>query len=468
VRNRFIPALVAALTGLLLCPLSVAAQTDSQEPTNSQESTNSSGPTDSSRPTDSREPTDPRGPTIFGGPPATGIGPNLNLTLNLLEGYDQDVSEQLAATSQAPGNRGSYTTLVPQLEFRAGSRRAGIYVTSGSNVRYYGDLNKTLVTNQSDGIGLSLQLTPHTLFNVNQGVSYSQDLFYGLFPGSSSPLAVDTSRSASTYDASTKRSLAYTGNASITQKLSERASLVFDADLGYEHFTGLDSVFADLRTRGADGHLQYSLSKSLRLRVGYRLKRGQYVGTPATNEHDLDFGFDYTRPWSRTRKTTISFTLAPSVTNGTLVSGAIDLQRQYKVIGDAAIVHQIGRTWNVSANYRRAAGYYVEGVQSRIFTEAYSAGMNGLLSRRTDLSVSTGYSTGQPELTTQAAAFSTYTANVRLRFALGRTWATYGEYVFYYYRFDQGFQLPTGVPPQFTRNGVKGGLTLWLPMMRNR
>jgi hypothetical protein len=303
---------------------------------------------------------------------------------------------------------------------------------------------------------------------VSQGVSYSQDLFYGLFPGSASPLAVDASRSASTYDASTKRSLVYTGTASITQKLSERASLVFDADLGYEHFKGLDSVYPDLRTQGARGHLLYSLSKGLRLRVGYGLKRGQFLGTPAISEQDLDIGLDYTRPLSRTRKTTMTFTLTPAITNGTLLSGVTDLRRQYKLIGDASIVRQIGRTWNVSANYRRGAGYYVEGVQSRIFTEAYGAGANGLLSRRTDLSVSAAYSTGQPELTTQPAAFSTYTGNVRFRFALGRTWATYGEYVFYYYKFDQGFQLPAGIPPQFTRNGVRAGLTLWLPMMRNR
>src|SRR5262249_1136996 len=148
------------------------------------------------------------------------------------------------------------------------------------------------------------------------------------------------------------RSLAYTGNTSITQKLSERASLVFDANLGYEHFTG---PYPDLRTQGAGGHLLYSLSRSLRLRVGYGLKRGQFLGSPAISEQDVDIGLDYTRPLSRTRKTTMTFTLSPAITNGTLVTGAIDLRRQYKLIGDAGIVHQIGRTWNVSANYRRGA-----------------------------------------------------------------------------------------------------------------
>jgi hypothetical protein len=133
-----------------------------------------------------------------------------------------------------------------------------------------------------------------------------------------------------------------------------------------------------------------------------------------------------------------------------------------------ALTHQIGRTWAVQANYRRAVGYYIEGLQNRIFTEAYGVTTGGLVNRRTDLSFTASYSTGQPEFTGTPAAFSTYTGDARLRFALGRSWATYAEYTLYVYSFDKEFVLPAGVPPQFSRNSLRVGFTLWVPMMRHR
>ena len=171
-RNPLRPAL-AIVAALALCPRFAAAQTD------------------------------PRGTSLFGGAGAAAADSrNLNLTINLAEGYDQDVSERFGNISQTFEGRGSYTTLVPQLEFKSSGRRARVNVTSGASVRYYGDLQQTILTNQTDGIGLNLELTPRTSVTLNQGLTYSQDLFYGLFtgavaPAAGSPAFVDASSSSS-------------------------------------------------------------------------------------------------------------------------------------------------------------------------------------------------------------------------------------------------------------------------------
>jgi uncharacterized protein involved in copper resistance len=69
----------------------------------------------------------------------------------------------------------------------------------------------------------------------------------------------------------------------------------------------------------------------------------------------------------------------------------------------------------------------------------------------------------------QPSQFTSYTGDARLRYALTRNWAPYVEYLFYYYNFNQSAftqnaVTPAGLPPSLTRNGVRFGVTLWLPM----
>ena len=64
--------------------------------------------------------------------------------------------------------------------------------------------------------------------------------------------------------------------------------------------------------------------------------------------------------------------------------------------------------------------------------------------------------------------FTTYTGDVRLRYALGRTWATYAEYLFYYYTFNRNLTLIPGIPPGLTRNGLRVGVTLWVPVRERK
>ena len=56
---------------------------------------------------------------------------------------------------------------------------------------------------------------------------------------------------------------------------------------------------------------------------------------------------------------------------------------------------------------------------------------------------------------------ATSTADVRYRFAINRTLATFAEYVYYYYDFDRSLQLPTGVTPRQQRSSIRIGLTVW-------
>ena len=88
-----------------------------------------------------------------------------------------------------------------------------------------------------------------------------------------------------------------------------------------------------------------------------------------------------------------------------------------------------------------------------------------MLTRNMDLNVGAGISTGESAVITSTSAFDTYAVNVRVRRSLTRTFAAYLEYVYYFYDFGAA-QVQPGVPPTMERNGVRFGLTIWLPVVR--
>jgi hypothetical protein len=402
----------------------------------------------------------------FGGA-AKSTQQNLNVMLSVAEAYDEDVTEKSGgADLQIFQGRGSYTTLTPQMDFKAGRGRFRLGLTAGSSVRYYGDVHETIVVNHAIGTGFTIQLTPRTALFLNEGVTYSPALFYGLFASTAEPGAGDTVPAAPNYVLNSKRSYVYDSKASLTHNISERAVFVINAGFQYQDYTGHDVGYPDLRTHDVGGHYLYSINRDVKLRLGYTYKDGQYLGAPLTTEHDFDIGVDYSRPLSRTRRTTITLSLGPTVANGALSVSSVDVGRQYRLTANAALTHQIGRTWTAQGTYRRGMGYYVEGFAKPVFTEAYAASTSGFLNRRTDVSVTAAYSTGESALTGAPDQFASYTADTRVRFGLGRMWATYVEYLYYYYKFNSGIPLPPGVPPHLTRNGVRAGLTLWVPMGR--
>jgi hypothetical protein len=412
-------------------------------------------------------------------------GQDLSLSLDITEAYDQDVMARLGgvSVSQFQGS-GAYTMVTPQVDFQNHSGRVQLDATAGSSVRYYQSLNMFVAASYTAGLGFTAALTPQTSVSVSQNLGYSPVLFSGLFASVAAPTPGNAAPPSSNYLLGASQSLSSGTNAGVTHKFSPRASLLVRASNQYDHFTGDNPGYADVRSQEAGGRFTYGLSRGVQLRLGYTFKQGQYVGSPQTTEHNGDIGIDYIRVLSRTRKTTIAFSLGPTLAHGALRAGALptqislnnsavsspaigDVRQQFRLVGDASLVHQLNRTWNLKGTYHRGLGY-IEGFAEPVFSAAYAGSAGGQLSRRTDLSLSAAYSAGESALVGAADQFTTYTGDARLRFMVNKVWATYVEYLFYYYEFGPGLSLPPGVPPGLTRNGVRVGLTMLAPLMRHR
>jgi hypothetical protein len=427
---------IAVVLATVACAASAAAQTDTRVPAGA----------------------------VFGTTRTTTPGQVLNVTVNLAEAFDQDVVADIGTADRSLfAGSGFYTTVTPQLVFGTSGDRLRFGFNAASDARYYADLHKLYTTAHSAGIGLIAQLTPSASMSLNQAVTYSPALFSGLFAGGATAGLGSVLPSESSYLLESNPSYGYATTANFTQKLSERGSIAFDASFRYNDFTGSNPGYADVRSEDVGSRYQYAVSRGLNLRVGYSFRRGQYIGSLVSTEHNIDVGIGYSRPLSRTRKTTFGFGLGPTLASAPLPSGSSqDVRQQYRVVADLVLTHQMGRTWSVQGAYHRGLGY-IEGFQSPVYTAGYATTAGGFLNRRTDVSLSAAYSTGE-SLTGSSSPFNTYSGNARLRFALGRMLATYVEYVFYDYQFNHSIQLPPGIPPALTRNGVRTGLTLWIPV----
>jgi len=407
----------------------------------------------------------PAAGAVFGGASASTSGKALDLTVDINESYDQNVTVRSGPDefSLFQGS-GAYVVLTPNLDFVSHGNRVQWAMNAGSNGRYYSDTGEVIVTNESGAANLSVRLSSSTTMSLNQSVAYSASPFAGLFVPSVAPEIGSAAPPTSNYSLDAFKSYTSATGASVTHRISPRATLSFASDLGYTA-TPRTAGYPSVQNRDVGGRIAYSLSRDLHLQFGYTFRQGQYEGSPRSTQHDLNIGIDYSRPLSRTRKTAISFMLGPTVASVPLTVGSQDVRRQYRLIGDASLRHQVGRTWALQASYRRGIGN-IEGFQAPVFTAAYSASASGFLGRRTDLSLSAAYSTGESALTTGTPdQFATYTGDARLRIAMTRMWATYVEYLFYDYNFNRTV-LAAGLPPSLTRNGVRTGVTMWIPVRR--
>jgi hypothetical protein len=252
-----------------------------------------------------------------------------------------------------------------------------------------------------------------------------------------------------------RESLRYGANAEFRMQAARRSR--FTVAYGYTKtdLSGGPTGNFDVQSVGAN--LSHAISETASLSMGYSLQESTFEGssTPVTRIHNVNIGIDYRKPLSRSRRSYLRFK------TGSVVSDQAEGQR-IEATGSAALVYQMGRTWSTQAQYRRAVGF-IEGFAQPVFSDSANVSVGGLLTRRVDLYFNANYITGTA-LTRRSPRFDSYSGSARVRRALTRSLAAYLEYLFYHYDFNELADRPVGLPQTFSRNGVRVGLSLWLPL----
>lgn len=406
---------------------------------------------------------------LFGANRADNSTQRLDVSVTLLEAYDDDVFGTTGAGQVNPGTRqlgGYFSMLQPTLDFRWAGRRAQFAATEASALGYYPQLGEVRSISHTGGVGVSVQFARRTTLFLNQSAAYSPSYLFGLFPSTAGPAPGDAIAAAPNYSVNDVESYAYATSARLSHGVSRRVTVSAGGDFRYTDFVHNSDIQRDLKSRGLDGELSYQGTRNTTVRLRYHYLTGNLglgVDT-STNEHGLDVGMSYSRPLSATRRALFGFSIGSSAVRAVDAPADSQIPRLYRASGDAMLGYQFA-SWEARGSYRRGLEF-VPGLAEPVFTNGVTADIQGLLARRLDVTLSAGYSQGASALTLNSLRFDTYRGSVRFQFALAKSAAIHAEYLYYLYDFLGNVQLPFGASPRMERNGVRVGLRLLIPALR--
>lgn len=409
---------------------------------------------------------------VFGGRASGTPDQSLDLSLTLVGAYDDNIlAETTGISPSAPAVGGFFTMFSAESAYEWRGQRSQFGATGGTVLRYYGD-SPSVYASAAAGVGFSTELARRTTFSANQTFAYSPSYLTGLFPLVAPSSPGDLPPLGANYAVDDTSSYQYASRLTVNRGVTRRGTLTGLVDYVFTDYVEEAVGRKDQSVTRARVEFSRGMTRYASLRVAYRFANGDMGvgvigGLPGqkTTEHGFVVGVDYSRSLSATRRFTLAFGVGSSSADLPLsefvgLSGGL----QHRAIGDASLGYQFNRTWETRASYRRGLEYVPE-LAEPVFTDGVAVSLTGLFTPRTDFAAGAGYSTGVSAVYRSAAAFDTYTANARVRQAVTRALAIYLEYVYYFYDFDRA-QVQPGVPPQMERNGVRAGLTLWLPVYR--
>lgn len=407
---------------------------------------------------------------LFGG---RGAAPDsrqsLSFMVSLAEGYNDDTSPQLSTVVDPSAGQagGLQTMLVANGNYSWRGPRAQFAVNSASALAYYNDLSATRNLSHSLGIGFNAVLSQKTTLLVNQAAAYSPSYLYGLFPGDATVDPGDGVPPAPEYSVQTRETYSYNTSLGLTHSFTRRTRMSLSGDFNYTDYVRESDVQKDMRVAGLRAQFSRNVKRNSVLGFGYRFRNGNVgFGFEPTTEHGVDVRFDHNRPLSATRRAFLGLRLGSSAVDlppsaATLLSAA---GRRYLLDGEMSLGYQFSRGWQTRAMYRRGMEY-VPALTEPVFTDGVAANLDGAITRRFDLTMSAGYSSGK-SVFRNASTFDTYNGDARLRYALTRTLAAYVQYLYYVYDFGGNTQLAPGLSPRLERNAVRVGFMLWVPVVQ--
>jgi len=402
----------------------------------------------------------PRPMTPLFGPGRPTGEQSLDLSLATFGGYDTNVVEDDPGSIIDPRTQrsGSFSGLNARLAYVRKFRRVSFGLTGDSALRYYGGGSDILGMQHAAGASFDVALE-RTHINVGQTLAfvpfYSFSTLPVLFTGAvGDVLAPNADQSIVRRD-----ERLYATFVTVSRSIGQRLLATASGSLQGADFSR-DSTA--MRNLSGMARLSYGLTKNLSLVAGYGASEATYREPLRDRQrfrtHSVDAGLMFNRPLSLTRRTTLG------VTAGTTAIQDESGITQYRLIADARLNREIGRTWHATAAYHRGVGF-VEGFLQPFYTDSLNLSVGGLFGSRVEATVTGGYTNGEMGLGTTTRTES-YSGTTRLRVALSREVALSAQYLLYRYRFDQADLLPGLLPPYLERQGLRIGLDVWLPLVR--
>ncbi len=415
---------------------------------------------------------------LFGGAqPMSSRSQSLDLSVSAFGGWDQPQDQEtLPGTTAADRANvsGPYSGTAATVNYNHPGENLRFGAFGSLFAGYFPD-NKPepWYTSSSAGANLnsSVSLSTRTSLSFGAQTSFATDISLGALGGAGIP---PSASGGTGFDGSFQRdpSLDSSGSVTLAHELSNVSNLSAAFSGRYSHFFSSDTERSDAVDAQAAVSYGRSLTKNASLRLGYSYGRYWAIGPddiakPSTFQN-IDAGVNYSKALSISRNTTLSFstgsTIASSVSGGSSSQSGFSDPHFY-LTGSANLARQIGRSWQANANYSRSVTYQL-GFDQPTLLDTASAAIGGLLGSRTDVSSVITYNTGAVGLGNQN--YHSWLSTSQIRVGITRNLAAYASHYYDNYSFAQDLTIPSGVAHALKRNGVRVGLTAWLPLWYSR
>lgn len=408
-------------------------------------------------------------PGLFGRDIRTNARTLLDLSASVTEGYDSDVPRQFRSTIDPTNVQGGgMTTLFNAGAYYAWRRnKTQVGANASSFLRHYAELGQLRSVGHSAGLGMTTQTLGTTMLSLNQSAAYSPTYLYSLFPGNADVRPGDPGTTAPDYLVSNSNSYVYTSTLALAHRVGRRGTVTATGAYEYTDRLKETPTWKDISSYNLRGQFSRNATRNTAFSVtgSYRSGEFGYGGNGLTTEVGVDVGADFAKALSASRRATLGVRIGVTSADYPGNDLGIGFVRQYRGAGQATLTYPFTHTWGVIA-YAKRGMEYIAALPTPVFADAVSVSVNGLVTRRMDVTASAAYSSGESLLKRDGLIYDTYTGDLRFRYAVSRTWAIYGEYLYYYYDFRGSIQLLAGMPSGLERSGARAGVMLWMPALR--
>ena len=455
---------VLCSVAVLLVPVGASGQSTTEQPGQPAQSPGSPGPTDQA-PAGVRRPF--RG--LFGGP-ADPTKSSLDLRFSAFGAYDDDLLAGYTGASTLPSaaqQSGMFGSTTAGLTYTRPGDRFAMGTNADVSASQYPSVNETIGMYRADG-NLSARLTRTTRVIASGNFAYAPEYRLGLFvdPTTLSGSANPFQTVSTDYDLFHLKTFRSGGNVVISQALGRRATAEAYYDLGNVDY--LHNSQLNYRDQVAGARFVNRFSQHLALRAGYAYDTATYGLVPGVRRiHNIDLGVDFSRPLSRSRRTTLSFSTGSAILTGPDQLTPGSNKNTYYFVANAALRHEIGRTWTATGAYRRSVDWR-EGFVQPFLSDGVTGSLEGLISKKLHFTSSADYAFGTVGFSSvqEDNRYDSVSAQAGLEYAVSRTVAVFSRYVYYHYHFDSGVTLDPRLVPALDRQGARVGVTVLLPVVR--
>jgi hypothetical protein len=400
---------------------------------------------------------------LFGGPTDPRAPQSLVFNGSVFGAYDDDLTGGERSRPSADPSQmisGFYAGALTTLGYAKSTDSYNMGLNLAAQYRYYPDQSYG-APSYHESFNISTGLWERARLTLNQGFAYTPNYRINLLPGADG--ADDPEEGSADPDLDLYQQTAYRHAAGLAFSQAIKRRSDFNAAYRFRYVDFVEARANDFRSYAFSFGFRHQLTSHASVRVGYGRHTSDNLRTTKAI-HNIDAGVDYSRAISLSRRTMFSFSTGSAMQASEQIGASSDPRTRFHFIGAARLVHEIGRTWTATAAYRRSLNLR-EDFEQPLLTDAVTATVGGLVSRRLTMTIAAGW-VNAAGTDTGRTAYQALTASTQAQYALSRFFAVFARYFYYDYEIRDLTALQPGLPPSAQRNGVRVGVTTTVPLIR--